>query len=221
MKELPSFKFNLLNLLLQRMGLMKKLIFILFVFVGTAGYSKSIAPGYVAVNPFAISLDTTLKNKEKQTPNNYFEVEEIENKTPEHFKYAIKLKIEVELVKDLNLFRVLSEWIGTKYVFGGNTKKGIDCSGFTQQVMKEVYNIDLHRVVTPQYNQCRPIERKDLKLGDLLFFHTTRPGLSHVGFYLGDNKFIHASCTRGVIVDDLNTTYYKNAFRKAGRILPE
>jgi lipoprotein Spr len=165
-------------------------------------------------------LPDTTNQKTKVSESNLSD-NDIESKTAEHFKYAIKLKIQVELVTDLKLFKVLSEWIGTRYVFGGNTKKGIDCSGFTQQVMKEVYNIDLHRVVGPQFNQCRAIDRNELRTGDLIFFHTTRAGLSHVGLYIGENKFIHASSSRGVVVDDLNAAYYKNAYRKSGRILPD
>jgi len=166
----------------------------------------------------SVFIDTLQSTKKDKA---FSDADLIENKSAAHFKYAIKLKVQVELVKDLDLFKALSEWHGTRYVFGGNSKKGIDCSGFTQQVMKEVYGISLHRIVGAQYSQCQPIEKEELKQGDLLFFHTTRAGLSHVGLYLGDNKFIHASCTKGVTVDDLNSSYYKKAYRKSGRILTD
>lgn len=199
---------------------MKKLFFIISLFAMQTVFSSS-SPGPVVsfVTSNASVIIDTLQSKKKE--KNLADADHIENKSAAHFKYAIKLKVQVELVKDLDLFKTLSEWHGTRYVFGGNSKKGIDCSGFTQQVMKEVYNISLHRIVGGQYTQCQPIEKEELKQGDLLFFHTTRAGLSHVGLYLGDNKFIHASCTKGVTVDDLNSTYYKKAYRKAGRILME
>jgi lipoprotein Spr len=200
---------------------MKYFTFIISLFAALLGFSAPTGSSYSPASSYVLPDDTTTNSQRRNIAETKTEPDDIENKTPEHFKYAIKLKIQVELVKDLKLFKVLTEWLGTRYVFGGNTKKGIDCSGFTQQVMQEVYNISLHRVVGPQYNQCKPIEKEELRMGDLVFFHTTRAGLSHVGLYIGENKFIHASSTRGVVVDDLTATYYKNAYRKAGRILPD
>jgi lipoprotein Spr len=199
---------------------MKKIFFIIFLFSMQTVFSSSSPGPIVSFFPPkpSVLIDTLQSTKKDKT---FSDADFIENKSAAHFKYAIKLKVQVELVKDLDLFKTISEWHGTRYVFGGNSKKGIDCSGFTQQVMKEVYNINLHRIVGGQYSQCQPIEKEELQQGDLLFFHTTRAGLSHVGLYLGDNKFIHASCTKGVTVDDLNSSYYKKAYRKAGRILTD
>jgi len=197
---------------------MYKVVFVI-LFLITLSVTGRALPVINLIKPTLYSTTDTFFSHKHETPNQ--ELTEIENKTPEHFKYAIKLNIPVELVQNLELFRVLTEWYGTRYLFGGSTKRGTDCSGFTQQVMKEVYDINLERVVGPQYNQCRPVEKEELQQGDLVFFHTTRAGLSHVGLYLGENKFIHASSTKGVIVDDLNSKYYSKAYRKAGRILSE
>jgi cell wall-associated NlpC family hydrolase len=69
-----------------------------------------------------------------------------------------------------------------------------------------------------QYKVCEHIKRNDLEEGDLVFFHTTRKGISHVGVYLGNNKFVHASLNYGVTISDLNDPYYSRAFRAGGRV---
>jgi hypothetical protein len=169
------------------------------------------------VSNFISYVDSVIFKKGNSHDKN--ETTSIEDLSVEHFKYAIRLNIPVELVNDLSLFSFLNEWFRTKYVFGGNSKKGIDCSGFTQQLYKQVYCKELARVVGGQFNQCIPIDKSELIQGDLVFFETFRPGLSHVGFYIGDNKFIHAAVNSGVTIDDLDNPYYKKAYRKAGRVI--
>lgn len=145
----------------------------------------------------------------------------IELTNPSVFKYAIWLDRAVEEVSGLPILHYLEEWVGVPYLFGGNTKKGVDCSSFVQQLVYTLHNIPISRMVKTQFEECRAVMRDELKEGDLIFFHTTRPGLSHVGYYLGNNKFVHASSTRGVIVDDLRSPYYTKAFRYGGRIILE
>ncbi len=143
----------------------------------------------------------------------------IESKRSEHFKYAIKYGLSVELIEDLSLFRFIDEWYGVKYRFGGTTKKGIDCSAFTRQLVKDLYCLDIARVVGDQYRQCTPVSKNEMKQGDLIFFETFQPGLSHVALYLGDNKFVHASSNKGITIEDLNNSYYKKNYRKSGRLI--
>jgi lipoprotein Spr len=134
------------------------------------------------------------------------------------FRYAILLNRSVEEIANLSVIPFVEEWIGVPYSFGGNSKEGIDCSGFVQQLVSCLHNISLSRMVKTQFEECRSLLREELREGDLLFFHTTRPGLSHVGYYLGNNKFVHASTARGVIIDDLCDPYYDKAFRFGGRL---
>lgn len=150
--------------------------------------------------------------------NDNLRLNQIDYKTKTHFKYALLLDLPVEMIDHIALYQFISEWIGTRYQFGGSSKKGTDCSGFTMQLLKEVYCFQASRTVPGQFNQCKPILREELQPGDLLFFHTTRPGLSHVGFYLGNDKFVHSSCAKGVTIDDLSSRYYNKAFRHGGRI---
>jgi hypothetical protein len=132
---------------------------------------------------------------------------------------ARMLSVPVDIVENVELFRFIRDWYRTPYRFGGSQRSGIDCSAFTQKLYKEIYDKALLRMVSLQRKQVMPVEKSKLIQGDLLFFHTTRPGLSHVGVYLGGGLFIHASSTRGVVIDNLGSPYYTKAFRTGGRFI--
>jgi hypothetical protein len=135
------------------------------------------------------------------------------------FKYSILLNIDIESLSDTSLLTFIDSWYGTRYLLGGNSKNGIDCSAFTQTLLKNVYGVNTSRIVDGQYNMCKIIPKNELAVGDLIFFkNNNRPGLSHVGFYLYNNKFIHASSSRGVVIDDLSENYYLKTYRFSGRI---
>lgn len=144
--------------------------------------------------------------------------DDIEDATSLQFKYAIILGVSVESLKNNALLSFIEKWYGVKYLYGGNTMKGIDCSAFTQVLLKDVYGIATDRVVGDQYTKCTKIKRSELQIGDLLFFkHKDKSYLTHVAFYLGNNKFIHASVNKGITIDDLNSKYYSNIYYGAGR----
>jgi lipoprotein Spr len=116
------------------------------------------------------------------------------------------------------LYYQVYDWVGTRYKYSGETKKGIDCSGFVSEIYKNVYCIELAGGSTDIWNKVVPVEKVDLKEGDILFFKIKKGRISHVGIYLGNNKFAHASVKKGVMVNDLEETYYKNCFYKGGRV---
>lgn len=123
---------------------------------------------------------------------------------------TLKEKMLMEIIKYLN----------TPYKYGGNSSSGIDCSAFTQTVFLNVLSIDLNRTAREQYKQGMEIDsRDDLKFGDLVFFNTRRsvkPG--HVGIYIGDNLFAHASSRNGVIVSSMDQDYYSRRFMGGRRV---
>jgi hypothetical protein len=105
----------------------------------------------------------------------------------------------------------------------GNSKSGIDCSAFTQNIYKTTLSVNLSRSAREQYKQGEIIsDVDDLQFGDLVFFDT-RSGVSpgHVGIYIGDNLFAHASSKKGVTISSLNHDYYKDRFMGSRRIEPE
>lgn len=123
---------------------------------------------------------------------------------------TLKEKLLMEIIKYLN----------TPYKYGGNSSDGIDCSAFTRTVYSDVLSIELNRSAKDQYSQGIKIEnQEDLKFGDLIFFNTRRrvkPG--HVGIYIGDNLFAHASSKYGVIVSSLDQDYYSHRFMGGRRV---
>lgn len=117
------------------------------------------------------------------------------------------------------LLREVAGWLGTPYRYGGANKSGADCSGFAKVVYLEVYGVNLERVTVNMAQKSRRISKRNLQEGDLVFFRINSRRISHVGIYLSNNKFIHASSSRGVIVSDLDEDYYRKNFAFAGRVL--
>lgn len=116
------------------------------------------------------------------------------------------------------LFEVI-KFLDTPYKYGGSTENGIDCSAFTKQVFQNSLDVELPRSTREQFKVGENISKYDLKFGDLVYFNTTKrsyPG--HVGIYLGDDQFVHASRSLGVTVSNLNDPYYKKRFIGAKRI---
>ncbi|MBR0061100.1 MAG: C40 family peptidase [Selenomonadaceae bacterium] len=110
------------------------------------------------------------------------------------------------------------DYIGVPYVFGGTSPYGFDCSGYVQYVFANA-GISLPRTADVQYEVGTPISTTELVAGDLVFFSTYTWGASHVGIYLGDNNFIHASSSRGISVDSLGSSYWSSHYIGARRIL--
>ena len=120
-----------------------------------------------------------------------------------------------------HLYYQVYDWLGTRYKYSGNSKKGIDCSGFVSEMYRNTYCIELNGSSGSIYTQVKPVEKDNLQEGDILFFKIRRNQISHVGVYLGNNKFAHASVHSGVVVSDLEEKYYKKYFYKGGRLLRE
>ena len=109
------------------------------------------------------------------------------------------------------------DWLGTRYRYGGTTRRGIDCSSFVQQLMRGALGIELPRTTVTQMHRGEAVSRDELLPADLVFFR--RRGVRHVGVYLGDGEFIHASSGRGVIISDLTQGYYRRHFWRARRVI--
>jgi lipoprotein Spr len=97
------------------------------------------------------------------------------------------------------------------------TQRGVDCSAFVQTVMAGAYDLALPRTAKEQKGMTTPVERAELREGDLVFFNT-RGGVSHVGIYLHNNKFVHASTSGGVTISDLDESYWAHRYLGAGRV---
>lgn len=141
----------------------------------------------------------------------------IEKCTSLQFKYAQILNMDVEAVSNTDLYRFIEKWWSTPYRYGGATKDGIDCSAYSGTLFHDVYGVVLSRTARAQYEDCEKVKKNDLQEGDLVFFRTRR-GVSHVGVYLGNGYFTHASTSSGVMISSLNEEYYKKRYIGGGRI---
>jgi lipoprotein Spr len=141
---------------------------------------------------------------------------EIENADQYQIKYAIMMDTEIENIKNEKLYQFIEKWMGTPYKYGAQTETGTDCSGFSGNLYKSIFENTLPRTAKMQYQTCVKIEMDEIKEGDLVFFNT-RGGVSHVGVYLQNGYFVHASTKEGVIISSLTEGYYKNKFIGAGR----
>ena len=166
------------------------------------------------------AIKETVTREEPQASVNLFanRTPSIESASSVQLKYSILLNTEVESLPSRSLLESVDEWYGVRYRVGGNTKTGIDCSGLTVAVYAAVYGMMIPRVSREQYRISRKISTTELQEGDLVFFNTNGRGVSHVGVYLGNNKFIHASVSKGVMVNDLFEPYYLKRFVGAGRM---
>ena len=137
-----------------------------------------------------------------------------------HLRPARRLRKRTDSIKD-RLLRVAQRMLAVPYRFGGTTLWGLDCSGFVQKTFAFL-NLDLPRSAREQFREGAKVAKADLSPGDLVFFRTYAKYPSHVGIYLGDNRFVHASSReRKVTIDSLDTPYYVKRYIGAKRLLFE
>ncbi len=110
--------------------------------------------------------------------------------------------------------------VGIRYQYGGNTpENGLDCSGLVRYVFKQAWGAELPRTSEEISRVGTKVDSKDLQPGDLVFYNTLRRGFSHVGIYLGDNKFIHSpSAGNSIRIESMDISYWKKRFNGARRI---
>ena len=116
------------------------------------------------------------------------------------------------------LYNFITSWSGVKYKLGGLDKSGIDCSGFSLLLQRDIYGKTLPRRSIDQASAVKNRSVGNLKEGDLIFFSFGGSRVDHVGVYLNGDFFVHASTTRGVVVDDLTLPVYQRAMVKTGTL---
>lgn len=111
----------------------------------------------------------------------------------------------------------IKAWLGTPYKFGGTSHQGIDCSGFTKEIYSVIYRKEIPRQSKQQYELSKKIKLDQMLEGDLVFFNPGTKDISHVGIYIGQQQFVHASVSKGVVISRLDNPYYKKYFVAVGR----
>lgn|GEM_PF-258876 len=128
---------------------------------------------------------------------------------------------EAEPEAETPLMQIVGDLLGVRYKSGGSTPKGFDCSGFTRYVFEKLAGIKLNRRSADQATQGAKVAKDKLREGDLVFFKTNGKSISHVGIYIGDGKFAHASSKKGITITPLNDKYYAKRYVTARRILTD
>lgn len=122
---------------------------------------------------------------------------------------------------NMPLYAESSLWLGVRYKYAGLDRRGIDCSGLVHRIFQNVYSRDVSRSTNDLVKATKKVSKGKLTTGDLVFFATSsrnKKQISHVGIYLKDGYFVHASTSRGVIVSHLKEDYYKRTWKKGGRL---
>jgi lipoprotein Spr len=193
---------------------------------GQAGSSSSMPRGFldnIAVLPGEVRVDgvkvTAPPAAETEPKKNVGIAYDAALTLPN--KYANLLGVAPTELTNMQLLLQMEKWFGTQYCFGGSTDSCIDCSSFTQVILRDVYNIKIPRNSQQQFDASTKIEPENLKEGDLVFFNTVSASMiiTHVGVFVCNNKFVHASTSKGVTINDLSEKYFAKAFRGAGRFI--
>jgi cell wall-associated NlpC family hydrolase len=136
-------------------------------------------------------------------------------------KYAEKMGVNPEDITNTTLYNFVEDWYGTRYVYGGTTRRGIDCSAFVQKMTDCVLGSKVVRTAAAQQRTTKYISKDSLQEGDLVFFKVNVSRISHVGVYLQNGYFAHASSSRGVMISSLNSGYWSRYYAAGGRVILE
>lgn len=145
--------------------------------------------------------------------------EEIERVTSGARSFRTEKNTAIAPLDHSRMMREISKHMGVPYLLGGESDKGMDCSGYTMVVYEQSIGKKLPRTSAEQSKTGSSVQPADLKFGDLVFFNTTGEPASHVGIYLGDDLFAHASVSLGVTISSLESAYYQKRYEGARRIV--
>jgi cell wall-associated NlpC family hydrolase len=134
-------------------------------------------------------------------------------------KYAEQIERDPHEINNYPLYRFIDKWYGTRYKWGGTDDNGIDCSAFSQKLYENIYHTAIVRTARQQHKNCERIkEYTDAAEGDLVFFRIHHVRISHVGVYLANGYFVHASRSQGVVISNLSTPYWHRRYASCGKV---
>jgi len=188
-----------------------KNIYIMLVAIGLFLTSCS-APKKTAYHKPGNKSNTYKKPTPKSTPKNY-ERSEVTTRNADGY-----LKAD-GITDNKKLSSVVNEWLGVPHRMGGKDKSGIDCSGFTSVVLRSVYHKEIVGSSADMANKAKEINKSQLHEGDLVFFKIGGTRVSHVGVYLSNGYFAHATLKKGVLISSLSEPYYEKYYSGSGRIM--
>ncbi|HWK56140.1 MAG TPA: NlpC/P60 family protein [Parapedobacter sp.] len=132
--------------------------------------------------------------------------------------YAKVIGVPSNELQRPELYGFIDNWMGVPHRTGGTDQRGLDCSAFVGLVMRTVYDKDVPRASRDMAEHVKRKYERQLREGDLVFFSFGRRTIDHVGIYLHNNKFVHVSTSKGVIISDLRDPWYYKYFTRAGTL---
>lgn len=168
--------------------------------------TKKLVAGMLLIGLCLVSQAQTTNKKNTSDPDNL---------AKEYFSQI--MGVAVSATTNTKLYQFVYDWLGTPYRLGGDSKRGIDCSKFSLALYENVFNTTIGYNSRNQYANVTPINKKELQAGDLVFFKIRSRSITHVGVYLGDDKFAHASSSKGVMVSNLKEPYWARYYYNGGR----
>lgn len=136
-------------------------------------------------------------------------------------KYSAIMAVNKTDIQNGRLYEFIDQWMGTPYKFGGEDRDGVDCSGLAQLLEQQVYNINIPRSTSEQITVIKRKYEEDLVEGDLVFFDYDGKKFSHVGIYLQNGYYVHASASKGVIITQLHDPYTYKYFSRCGSVITD
>ena len=177
---------------------------------------SSIARGH-SVSAASLAALNTLTNPDRLYPGQQLTIRGTTNLSPNRHALTASAQPSRGQKWGSALLASAFRYVSVRYVWGGMSPRGFDCSGFIGYVMRSV-GVRLPRTAAELYVSGRPVPTDELRVGDIVFFETTRPGPSHAGIYVGNDQFIHASSGFGrVTVTSMDYPYYKPRYLGARR----
>lgn len=177
-----------------------------------------LRPVMLVANIFLSVLLTACSTAEKAVRHKKSRDETARLESRKHL--SDKLGVALDKNSDLRLAAAVVDWLGVPHRSGGRSKSGTDCSGFAGHIYRSVYGIDIPRSSPDIYKACMPLKKNELREGDFVFFKVGSRVINHVGIYIKDGKFAHASTSRGVMVSELSEPYWEKYWFSGGRLKP-
>lgn len=166
---------------------------------------------------FAQACKAPEKVRTREKPH---KTEKSRHAKPEFYqKMSAKLGIPLNGNENPELLKAATGWLGVPYKYGGQDRRGTDCSGLANAIYLQVYQKSLERSSIDIMNAARFVKAEELSEGDFVFFAIGGKTVNHVGIYISSSYFIHASTSKGVIISSLNEPYYKKYFTGGGRLV--
>lgn len=191
---------------------MKKIVFILCCLLPLSAFSQQVRKDTIII----LTTEPIKKTNKNEIVKN--DVKKDLQYTWLQKKYAEKLRVQPAEIKNTDLYNFVEEWYGTRYVYGGTTKKGVDCSSFVQHAISCIFDKKMERTAYSQHQTTNFVKKEELQEGDLVFFRTSYNRISHVGLYLQNGYFVHASSSRGVMISSINENYWSKIYAGGGRV---